>query len=400
MAVVFGGKERKTSTGGTVQLPEQIRAQQCTHDKCKECGSRSNCFGSSDGERGKYNRWGAVTTLSVDAGLSFTSYRASAYAKCDTGDVAKLKVLLREMRNGELKVFKDGIHKKTFTKEGSVRAEHGVLGEWYEDHRGHGEAFELSVEFFPRNPKETSKATLAVEMDDVRPQFEQCMDHKACLAAMGSMQDEASYALRNKNKYQLTCLKRGTLPSFGGKMAPVCEAWRTCVEKTPDLSQFLTTSLSAANPSLLQAEVTAVAKASRPQDECLDPSIADIEAFECECMVELHEQCGDEEECFKSWFCNRNEVCRDWKVANACPGHLLQTERGEAVEAEAKRHSPKAHMALAAKQRPHKTENSSSLRSSDSLLERRSGSRRSMTVKSDGSMDDSLAGKCTTSTRF
>ena len=172
-------------------------------------------------------------------------------------------------------------------------------------------------------------------------------------------------------------------------MGPVCEAWRTCVEKTPDLSQFLTTSLSAANPSLLQVEVTAVAKARRPQDECLDPSIADIEAFECECMVELHERCGEGE-----------KVCRDWKVANACPGHLLQTEIGEAVEAEAKRHSLEAHLALAAKHRPHKTENTSWLRSSDSLLVRRSSSRGGMTVKSDGSMDDSLAGKCTTSTRF
>merc|ERR1719253_216919 len=113
----------------------------------------------------------------------------------------------------------------------------------------------------------------------------------------------ASYAFRNKNVYQLACLRRTTLPSF---LRYICEAWRSCIEKNPALAKYLKTSLSAANPSMLQVGVTSVTKATRrgkqqlryfphllhhlhrrrrrKQDECLDPAIADAEALECECM--------------------------------------------------------------------------------------------------------------------
>jgi len=395
MEVIFGGEAKKRSwvlggrrivsypagTGGQLLLPEELKAQQCTHDKCEECGSTTNCFRGAHDER-KYYRWGNMMTLSVKRGLPFTSYRASAYAKCDAGDQTKLIVVTREMENGELKVFKDGIHLKTLKKEGTTcqgdfeGCHKEGLEEWDYTHQGDGGAFEVSVEFFPTKPKESSKVTLKLEMDNVRPQFEQCMGHKTCLIAMGNMKHAASYALRNKNEYQLVCLKRETFvgaASFGGKMKPVCEVWRSCVEKVPQLAHVLKTSLSVSNPSLLQVGAMSVKKATRQKDECLDPSIADVEALECECMDWLQRVCGDNEDeqgCYKSKFCEHKGVCCDWKMdnecpestMNECPGLLLQTETGEeaAAEAEAKRRSPKAYMALAAKRRSQQTENSSS----------------------------------------
>merc|ERR1719253_1526991 len=152
----------------------------------------------------------------------------------------------------------------------------------------------------------------------------------------------ASYAFRNKNVYQLACLRRTTLPSF---LRYICEVWRSCVEKNPALAKYLKTSLSAANPSMLQIDATSVTEATRrgkqqrfhqlrhlhsrrgrKRDECLDPAIADAEALECECMEWMQAQCGEDEDCFKSKYCEHDEVCEHWKVANGCPQSLLTSE--------------------------------------------------------------------------
>jgi len=307
-----------------MKLPEQVRAQQCTHAKCQECGTKDNCFQSVNWGSAFHKKYTGqvhpMSTLLVRPGLPFTSYRASFYANCDAGRVAKIEFRTKAMNNGILKIFMNDIYEKTLTKDYSAWKP-SKKNTWFQTHKGSdGEAFQLSVEFFPSNPKAASSVTLEARLFNIQPKFEQCMDRTNCLNLMGNMTSKASYALRNKNAYQLSCLRRATtLPSF---LEDTCEAWRSCVEKNPPLAKYLLTSLSAANPSMLQVEATVAAT----QDECLDPAIADAEALECECMVWLHEKCGDDEECFKSKYCEDNRVCGDWKVANGCPQLLLQAE--------------------------------------------------------------------------
>jgi len=245
MQAIFGGDERGADVNGKMVLPEEVRAQRCTGDKCEECSSSANCFHSSHGSTS--NRWGAISELSVKAGLPFTSYRSSSYAKCETGDLTELSVIIKAMKNGHVKIFLNDIHKKTLMGDGGNVDTHGGGGgdatNMWHDKRGGGEAIQLSVEFFPNDPNQESSVTLHAEMDNVRPDFEQCMDHKTCLAKMGNMKSAASYALRNKNEYQLSCLKRTTLAPF---LRTTCEAWRTCVHKNLRIEKILITALSAA----------------------------------------------------------------------------------------------------------------------------------------------------------
>ena len=123
MTLVFGGKRSKGSRDGKAQLPEEVRAQQCTHDKCQECRSEDNCFHSVWGKSGfgRGKKWGGhpMSALSVQPGLPFTSYRASFYADCDAGQLAKVEVRVREINNGIVQIFMNGIHKKTLTKASS-----------------------------------------------------------------------------------------------------------------------------------------------------------------------------------------------------------------------------------------------------------------------------------------
>lgn len=344
MQVVFGGDQRGAGgeINGRMTLPEDIRAQQCTLDKCQECGSQDNCFqtvlAKPPGQRGNHVR--PYAKLSVQKGLPFTSYRASFYAKCDAGDLAKVRVMITDIQNGIVQILMDGIYKARIDKRG---------GFYRQALKTNGDPFQLSVEFLPTNTKAPSKVLVQALLGNVLPKFERCMDHKTCLTVMGNMKLRASYALRNKNAYQLSCLMGATLPPLPG-LKDTCEAWRSCVEENPSLAKYLKTSLSAANPSMLQVETTAVTKAHRQEDECLDPAIADAEALECECMDRLQEKCGEDEECFKSTYCEHDRVCRDWKVANGCPQSLLQAESDSA----------KAHMALAAKRRSLHNESSSS----------------------------------------
>jgi hypothetical protein len=199
-----------------------------------------------------------MSALSVQPGLPFTSYRAAFYADCDAGQLAKVKVRVREMNNGIVQIFMNGVHKKTLTKASSSEKGGHV---WLEKFRGDGRAFEISTEFYPSNPKAPSSVILQAQLFNIQPNFEQCMDHTHCLSVMGNMKNKASYALRNKNGYQLSCLRKGTLPPF---LMSTCEVWRSCVEKSPKLARYLLSSLSAANPSMLQVEATSVAEATRP----------------------------------------------------------------------------------------------------------------------------------------
>jgi len=360
MTAIFGGDKRGHPSKGksdAMQLPEDIRAQQCTLDKCQECESQDNCFQAVS----LYRQRGTIgdlfhghlltknvtsihghpfTKLSVQKDLTFTSYRASFYAKCDAGDLAKIYVLIKEIQNGIAKIFMDDIYKDTLKEKGSK----------YQDGlKTNGEAFQLSVQFFPTNKQAPSSVTIKATLGNVRPKFEQCMDHKTCLTAMGNMKLKASFALRNKNAYQLSCLRRAAVPDW---LKATCEAWRSCVEENPSLAKYLKTSLSAANPSMLQIEDTSATKANR-QDECFDPAIADAEALECECMVYLQEACpGDDEECFKKAYCADKRVCQDWKDDNDCKKpSLLQAESN----------SPKAYMALAAERRSSHNDSSANI---------------------------------------
>jgi len=60
----------------------------------------------------------------------------------------------------------------------------------------------------------------------------------------------------------------------------------------------------------------------KESEGCIDPSIADAEAMECDCMQELVEECGkplhagtSDEDCFAKLLCTRSNVhiCQDWK---------------------------------------------------------------------------------------
>jgi len=346
MTVIFGGDKRGAGSdrAGRMKLPEDIRSQQCTLDKCQECASQANCFQAVSTNVGKQRSENGhpYTKLSVQKGLTFTSYRASFYAKCDAGDLAKIYVLIAQIKNGIAKIFMDDFYKKTLTKKGN---------EYKGSGKPDGEAFELSVQFIPTNKKAPSSVTIKAELGNVRPKFEQCMDHKTCLTAMGNMKLKESFALRNKNAYQLYCLKRDKkLPNW---LEATCAAWRSCVEENPSLAKYLKTSLSAANPSMLQIEGASATKANRQEPECFDPAIADAEALECECMVYLQEACpGDDEECFKKAYCADKRVCQDWKDDNDCTKpSLLQAESN----------SPKAYMALAAERRSSQNDSSANI---------------------------------------
>jgi len=107
------------------------------------------------------------------------------------------------------------------------------------------------------------------------------------------------------------------------------------------------------------------------EEDCADPETEDAESAECECFAKLKKKCDDDgvtdsEECFKSHLCEHSKVCQTWKDDHECDSSLLM-RRGSR---------------------------------GSSTATRANGTRSSMAITAHGTLDDSLTGKCTSSTQF
>jgi len=110
-------------------------------------------------------------------------------------------------------------------------------------------------------------------------------------------------------------------------------------------------------------EVSFYAKEVKLEDaaNCFDPNVDDMEAWECECMDKMIESCdgGIDEECFAEKMCAHENVCASWKTPEHCTAESMAL-----MESMANR----------------------------SLLQTSTNAR--------GTLDETVGGKCTTSTRF
>jgi len=156
-------------------------------------------------------------------------------------------------------------------------------------------------------------AHIELKLNYVNISTDQCMGIKDCLSVFGDDSD-ASFHIRNSNDWQLRCLETHTLPGQGPE--DKCKKWLACL--TDATKNRLKTFLRAAGTrtsSMLMEE-------SRAQQltPCVDPSIEDPEAWDCDCLEEMVESCGGlSEDCLKKRMCKIDSVCKAWKEQHCSP---------------------------------------------------------------------------------
>jgi len=174
----------------------------------------------------------------------------------------------------------------------------------------------------------SSSAEISLRASNVAPFVDKCMTVKDCLQVLGDGSN-ASFKIRNSNVVQLACL-RGQHGSMSEPVKNKCEEWEACL---PDeAKQSIATLLGAAIGKSDAKSLTEKAAAQTKEDPntCIDPSSDDPEAWSCECMESMEEQCSGEdrkkekEECYREKICGAKKICQSWKEDN-CDSESLAT---------------------------------------------------------------------------
>jgi len=69
------------------------------------------------------------------------------------------------------------------------------------------------------------------------------------------------------------------------------------------------------------------------KEGCFDPSVGDMESWECDCMDAMIDKCGKiDEECFAKLMCAHGNVCESWKETDDhCPNGLMESMANRSI---------------------------------------------------------------------
>ena len=104
---------------------------------------------------------------------------------------------------------------------------------------------------------------------------------------------EDGFTLRNSNKAQLRCIEAPDPAAISS----TCGEWKQCLvaqKKTYEIKAFLRAGVGSDVPSVIQAmpgDMAAMTEDEK-EEECVDPSVADPESWECECLEQMKVTCA------------------------------------------------------------------------------------------------------------
>ena len=190
----------------------------------------------------------------------------------------------------------------------------------------------VRLEFSRTDPSLESYARISFNAEGVDPQVDRCMGVKDCLAALGDGSVEA-FALRNSNKAQLECVEARDPATISS----ICAKWTGCLSSQGQLitiRSFLRAAVGSAVASAIQASPSDMSV--KPEaGECVDPSIADPESFECECSEQMMRTCTTLnqafDDCLPRLMCRNAHVCSSWKQTH-CSAALTSTSNSSIAD--------------------------------------------------------------------
>lgn len=188
----------------------------------------------------------------------------------------------------------------------------------------------VSIHFSVPATSSPTKAMLKFKSAGYPSMFEWCMRTKECMADL--VNDAVGFDLRSKNAIQLQCLD-GSL-STGHSDYSACQTWKTCLEQHDSKNALLsllkaqTVSLgSATSSSSLKKHSALVMEKGSTSDDCINPSIADPESWNCECHDRMIQSCGslcDNEASDDCARCKQEAICGYSGSNTICPAWKLQ----------------------------------------------------------------------------
>lgn len=349
--ITMGGAKRKDMGSGLgAYRPEQVHSEVCdtslSSKVCTACQSTTACWHGVDP---------AFLEVNVPAGKVGFKYVASIWASCSTPE-GYWRIHIEQVQYASLSCYNNGVVvPKTLSDQGdSFDLSSADVGK----------NAQIKVVLAPSSAGHAAFAKILI-LAMANKWVDTCMDRNFCLQKLGDG-SVAAFELRNSNRRQYDCL----LGNAASHLAVVCAVWRACfasqtgTNHEAELLKLLSAVFKAASTSLVKTNLPATISSAQTVGDapgCTDPAVADPESVECECLDEIKKACADagvadSEECFLTHMCNHQSVCGSWKTDHCAGG--------------------------------------------DSLLVSRSHSRSSMTAENTNTLDGSVTGKCTTSTRF
>jgi len=261
--------------------------------------------------------------LDVPANSPHNIFSAEVWASCANGKGAwRVAIWKQGLQNGFLNIYLDG---SLFKKVENSKFMQWVKIPVVKDSR-------VTVEFNRADTASTASGYITMKAENIDEHVDGCMGTQVCLAGLGDSTASA-FRFRSSNKLQLLCLS-ATTATQRNDASDHCEQFVTCLSEHPPRKENLEALLKASlGPSGLLAENSKRSprrgRSSGRRDQvvdaegCVDPSVADPESWDCECMDEWTVSCGGaNDECFSGILCADANVCASWKGAH-CPESLI-----------------------------------------------------------------------------
>lgn len=293
VTINFGRTKHETAWGQNFR-PEEVKSLECDGDDCSACANPSDCWhGDND-----------MDSLVLNTGSSHTRFLAEVWAQCIDGGSANWGVLVMSVLQGVVKVYIDD-------DEVQYTSMSETMFPINKDSR-------IRVEF-TRTGNGNAYAVVRLKAHNVDESVDTCMSTKNCLKEIGDVNQAASFELRNSNDMQSKCL-RGELSSSK------CTAWRNCLQNVPggytDFANALSAAVEPVTSMLVEDSSETVAK---DDSHCVDPSTADPESWECECLQKMKDNClaqnrAVDADCFRDLYCKDDRVCCSWKSTHCESG--------------------------------------------------------------------------------
>jgi len=282
-----------------------------------------------DGKAGECVGADKSMRISVKPGTDtdkYDAFKMDMWARCTKGE-DKWGVNDLRVNNGKMELYVDDeIQKELSHKKTSDDTSHESLAKLFL--KGKNRDMHVSIRFIPDKRDREAWAEVFVNAMGVDDFTDACLTNKLCLEKLGDGSDEA-YKLRNSNEEQYKCLT-----SDGNNDSDKCTEWKKCISghdqtQTKVLGYLLTAALKTPG-SLIEtnASSSTATLSEQGRASCIDPRTADPEAWDCQCMADLKDQCADkaddeQADCFRQLMCGHEAICAAWK-SSFCGGGLIE----------------------------------------------------------------------------
>jgi hypothetical protein len=173
--------------------------------------------------------------------------------------------------------------------------------------------------------------------------FDECMQMKNCIAVLAPTDSAEGEDIRIHNGKQLQCLM-GQMPASDADYDK-CNEWKECTDGAGHTQQLIAI-LQASQPTsssmaLSMARRTTTQANMTKQTLCVNPSITDVESWDCSCWEATVEMCGDRCEpvsnpdcstCVREIWCAEPRVCQSWKDSACSSGSSLAQRSANLVK--------------------------------------------------------------------